>query len=90
MVSFTPWPLYPQGKSLLYLLDMRLGGPQSRYGRGGEEKSTQPLPGLEPRLVGIPKLLGKLRLIGKYRLGRPLSDPDSFGDLHFFEDLDLF
>jgi hypothetical protein len=29
-------------------LDRRLGGPQSRSGRGGEEKNFQPLPGLEP------------------------------------------
>jgi hypothetical protein len=28
----------------------RLGGPQSRSGRGGEEKNFQPLPGLEPRI----------------------------------------
>jgi hypothetical protein len=31
MVSFTPWPLNPQGKSPWYPLDRRLGGPQSRY-----------------------------------------------------------
>jgi hypothetical protein len=36
MVSFTPRPLYPQGKSPLYPLDRRLGGHQSRSGRGGE------------------------------------------------------
>jgi hypothetical protein len=28
-------------------LDRRLGGPQSRSGRGGEEKNSQPLPGIE-------------------------------------------
>jgi hypothetical protein len=32
----------PQGKSLWYPLDRRLGGPQSRSGRGGEEKNSQP------------------------------------------------
>jgi hypothetical protein len=32
------WPLYPQGKSPWYPLDRRLGWPQSRSGRGGEEK----------------------------------------------------
>jgi hypothetical protein len=37
----------PQGKSPWYPLDRRLGGPQSRSGRGGEEKSSQTLPGLE-------------------------------------------
>jgi hypothetical protein len=31
----------PQGKSP-YPLDRRLGGPQSRSGRGGEEKNSQP------------------------------------------------
>jgi hypothetical protein len=36
--SFTPRPLYPQGKSSWYPVDRRLGGPQSRSGRGGEEK----------------------------------------------------
>jgi hypothetical protein len=30
VVSFTPWPLYPQGKSPWYPLDKRMGGPQSR------------------------------------------------------------
>jgi hypothetical protein len=29
MVSFTPRPLYPQGKSPWYPLDRRLGGPQT-------------------------------------------------------------
>ena len=32
-VSFTHWPLYPQGWNLLYPLDRRLGGPQSWCGR---------------------------------------------------------
>jgi hypothetical protein len=39
MVSFTPRPLYPQRKSPWYPLDRKLGGPQSRFGRGGEEKN---------------------------------------------------
>jgi hypothetical protein len=47
-VSFTPRPLYPQGKSPRYPLDRRVGGPQSRSGCGGEENNSQPLPGLEP------------------------------------------
>jgi hypothetical protein len=41
-VSFTPLPLYPQGKSPWYSLDRRLGGPQSRSGPGDEEKNSQP------------------------------------------------
>jgi hypothetical protein len=36
VVSFTPRPLYPRGKSPQYQLDRRLGGPQSRSGRLGE------------------------------------------------------
>jgi hypothetical protein len=43
VVSFTPRPLYPQGKSPRYPLDRKLGGPQSRYGHGVEEKNFQPL-----------------------------------------------
>jgi len=41
--NFIPW-----GINTFCPLD-GLGGPQSRYGRGGEEKNSQPLPGLEPR-----------------------------------------
>jgi len=42
-----PWPLHPQGKSPWYPMDRRLGGPQSHSGHGGEEKNSQPLPGIE-------------------------------------------
>jgi hypothetical protein len=49
VVSFMPRPLYPQGKSAWYPLDRRLGGPQSRSGRGGEEKNSQPPPEIEPQ-----------------------------------------
>jgi hypothetical protein len=48
VVSFTTLLLYLQGKSPWYALDRRLGGPQSRSGRGGEEKNSQPAPGIEP------------------------------------------
>jgi hypothetical protein len=41
VVIFIPRPLYPQGNSPWYPLDRRLGGPQSRSGRGGEEKNFQ-------------------------------------------------
>jgi hypothetical protein len=44
-----PGRLYPRGKRPWYPLDRRLGGPQSRSGRGGEEKNSQLLLGLEPR-----------------------------------------
>jgi hypothetical protein len=71
MVSFTPRPLYPQGKSPWYPLDRRLGGPQSRSGRGGEEKNSQPPPGIETynsdrpvrSLVAIPTKLSKNKRI---------------------------
>jgi hypothetical protein len=48
VVSSTPRPSLPQGKSLRYPLDRRLSGPQSRSGRGGEEKNSQPPLGIEP------------------------------------------
>jgi hypothetical protein len=51
MVNFTPQPLYPRGKSPCYPLDTRLGGPQSRSRRNGEEKNFQSLPGLEPTII---------------------------------------
>jgi hypothetical protein len=38
VVNFTPRPLHPRGKSPRYPLNRRLGGPQSRSGRFGEEK----------------------------------------------------
>jgi hypothetical protein len=53
VVSFTPRPLYPQGKSSWYTLDGRLGWPQNRSGRGGEEKNSQPPPGIEPRYTDL-------------------------------------
>jgi hypothetical protein len=37
----------PQGKNPWYSLDRKLSGTQSRSGRGGEEKNSQPLPGIE-------------------------------------------
>jgi hypothetical protein len=41
----------PQGKSPWYPLDRRLGEPQNRSGRGGEENNSQPLPRLEPPII---------------------------------------
>jgi hypothetical protein len=40
-----------KGKSTWYPLARRLGGPQSRFGRGGEEKNSQPLPGIETPII---------------------------------------
>jgi hypothetical protein len=51
VVSFTPRPLYPEGKIPWYPLDGRLGGSQSRSGRGGEEKNSHSLPGFEPPII---------------------------------------
>jgi hypothetical protein len=39
VVSLKPQPFYPQLKSPWYPLDRRMSGPQSRSGRGGEEKN---------------------------------------------------
>jgi hypothetical protein len=38
----TPLPLYPRGKLTRYQLHRRLGGPQSRSGRYGEEEILDP------------------------------------------------
>jgi hypothetical protein len=51
VISFTPQPLYPQGKSPWYPLYRRLDGPQSRSGGCGEEKTFQTPPGLEPPII---------------------------------------
>jgi len=49
VVSVTLRPLCPKGKSSRYPLDRRrLGGPQGRSGRSGEEKNSEPAPGIEP------------------------------------------
>jgi hypothetical protein len=47
VVSFMLRLLYPQGKSPYYTVDRRLGEPRSPSGRGGEEKNSQPPPGME-------------------------------------------
>jgi hypothetical protein len=71
VVSFTTQSLYSQGKGPWCPLDRSLSGPQSQSGRGGEEKNSQPRPGLEPRInwsyitphnnVTIPHLTRTLR-----------------------------
>jgi hypothetical protein len=47
---YSPAALLP-GKSPWCPLDRGLGGPQSRSGRGGEGKNSQPLPELEPPII---------------------------------------
>jgi hypothetical protein len=53
MVSFTLRPLYPEGKRPWYSLNRRLGELQSRSGRGGEDRNSQPLPELEPPIIQL-------------------------------------
>jgi hypothetical protein len=67
VVNFGPRPLYPRGKSPRYPLDRRLGGPQSRSGRFGEEKILDPIGtrtrtprSSSPQLVAIPTTLSRL------------------------------
>jgi hypothetical protein len=47
VVSFMTHTLYVRRNNPRYPLDRRLCGPQSRSGRGGEEKSSHPLPALQ-------------------------------------------
>jgi hypothetical protein len=51
VASFTPQPLYPQGKSPWYTMDRKQDGLQRSSGFGGEEKNSQPLPGFEPQII---------------------------------------
>jgi hypothetical protein len=51
MVSFTHRPPYSQRKIPRYPPNKRLGGPQNKSGRGGEEKDSKPLPVLEPLII---------------------------------------
>jgi hypothetical protein len=53
VVSFTPWPLYPRGKSTWYTLDRRLGGSQSQCIQH-EKKKFFTLKGLELRSICRP------------------------------------
>jgi hypothetical protein len=64
-----PRPIYLRGKSPWYPLDRRLGGSQSRSGRGVEEKNSQPSQGFEPRSSGRParsQSLYRLSYLGTY------------------------
>jgi hypothetical protein len=65
VVSFPVQPLYPQGKIPHYPMYRRLGGTQSRSGRGGKEKKSNP--GRPTRtLVTIMTELCKLYVPQKY------------------------
>jgi hypothetical protein len=50
VVSFTPRPLYPRGKSPRYPLYRRFGGPQNRSGQHGEEEILTPTATRTPTL----------------------------------------
>jgi len=51
LVSLTPWPFYPQGKSPHCLLNRRLGGPQILSGCLGEEMNLLPILGFKHQIV---------------------------------------
>jgi hypothetical protein len=70
MVSFTPRPLYPAGKCSWYPLDRRLGGPQSRSGRGGEDKNSHPPPRESKPRTHVPCLSIENPYIGTRTLER--------------------
>jgi hypothetical protein len=54
VVSIKPRQLYTLGKSPLYPLDRRLGGPQSRLGVYGRAKILDRISGLKLRPLGGP------------------------------------
>jgi hypothetical protein len=46
--EWSAFTTHPQGNSPWDPFDRRLDGPQSRSGRSGEDKNSQPQPGIEP------------------------------------------
>jgi hypothetical protein len=56
----------PRGKVPRYSCDRRMCGPQSRSGRGGGEKNSQPPPEIEPpkldRPARSPSVLGNMKV----------------------------
>jgi hypothetical protein len=85
VASFTPQPLYSRGKSPRYPLDRRLGGPQSRSGRLGEEKfldptgTRTPIPQSSSQYpVHIPTTLS--RILNKIRGKLDIFDLQKSGD----------
>jgi hypothetical protein len=49
-------------------MDRRVGGSQIRFGCGGEEKNSQPLPGIEsPIIQSVALSLCRLSYPGSYR-----------------------
>jgi hypothetical protein len=67
----------PPGKEPLVPFGQRLGGPQSRFGCGGEEKNCQPLPGLESPIVQpVAQSLYRLSYPGRATFEDGGYDPD--------------
>jgi hypothetical protein len=65
----------------------RVPGSQSRSGRGGEEKNSQPLPGLEPPIIqpvaqlystDVSRIL--IIIVYKILVGKPLKEGDDLED----------
>ena len=54
MVNVMPQQVSLQGKTLHYLWDKKLGGPQSLSGYGGKKKRSLLLSGNEPHFSGHP------------------------------------
>jgi len=49
--SFILQSLYPQGNNPWYPVDRKLGEPQSQSGCNGEQKNSQPIPGLKSLII---------------------------------------
>jgi hypothetical protein len=56
-------------------MDRKLAGPQSRSGRGGEEKISQTLPGLEPPTIQpiAERYTTKISLLLLRRISEPMN-----------------
>jgi hypothetical protein len=78
-------PLYPQEKSSWYQLDRKLGGPQSRSGRSGEEKTSQCLSGFEPPIIQ-PVVQGYTTELSRL-LSKPFGSHERLGASWLYEQL---
>jgi hypothetical protein len=65
VVSFTPLPIYPRGKSPRYPFISRMGWPQGQSGRGSERKESLPRPCRESNPGRPPHSLNR---INKYSM----------------------
>jgi hypothetical protein len=66
-LSFTPRPFHSRRKSPRYSFDRRLGGPQNRPGRCGEEKhlalAENPTPAVQPEARRAATDTGVIRIL---------------------------